>query len=154
MGIKDAPPVCVHLARNEAELIKIAVDQHPWMKDQFDRVGEKEEVAGLTVGVNPPAIHVYISDDLDKEYVETTIIHEALHITNCILRYRTHGSMGREKLLIVSDKTEIKLGPFESLKIQIEGMDEEDQAVLVSEVSVQIKKAIKMLKEIHGKEEG
>ena len=146
IGLPNSPPVCVHSTESEAELLEYALKNHPWIKDEFDRIPDGLHIAGLTVGTSDPAIHVYIAGNLEPLIKKETVIHEALHATNCVLRWRAHGSMERNKLLIIADSSSILIPTFESMNISIEGVDEEDQALLVSQISIKIEECLDALK--------
>ena len=149
--IELGPKVCVHLAESEAELLKIASEHHEWVQKNLDTIPKGQHVAGMTVGANK-SIDVYIVDDKEERYLRETIVHEAVHATNCILRYRIHGNMSRSLLLIISDRQQIFVPTLESLKIEITGANEEDQADLISTISVSMEEAVNDMRKRNGEE--
>lgn len=144
LKIPDSPSVLVHLCEDDSELIQVSGGHHPDIKPDLDMIPDGLCPAGLTIGT-AEHVHVYLSGNLREPEKKQTIAHEALHVTNCILRHRIYGTMDKERMLIISDSTELHIPGIESLKLRLKGIDEEDQANLNGLLNFEMSTAIEAM---------
>ena len=158
--IKRAPSTYVHLCQDEKELRKNVSLEHSWAELEFDQIPQGLSPVGITISnTNPDTVHIYMILDLPRRIRKETIAHEALHATNCILRWRICGSMERHRILIICNQHRVK-DLLPGLVVNIQGIDEEDQALLVGEISYaidealrdQVYQALQVEREGHGEE--
>lgn len=148
--IKAGIPIFVHLCESEVELKKFVSERHPSVREDLNMIPKTMHPAGLTIGVGK-YIYVYICSNLREKEFKETITHEALHVTNCVLRQQIYGTMDKEKLLIISDSCNLTVPGIEALKLTVQGVDEEDQAALNAEIHYLITSAIRSLGDVYGK---